>query len=360
MTLRTTSRSALLAGSLTFGLMFGGVALASEFYANGTGPEAPAAAAQSQSGQGSSADAAATTGTSSAVDASNGTVSFQVPADWKHATYRDDGVTYNIYTGPQVVFQVTTVTGDRIPGPDDDMRRTAELVEELAGDVDVDEDALRNGEVQDRTVDGATVRDISYAQRDDGRETQGYVTLVYGANSVTVAVSSYAAADASAMADVCAAVHLSLAPDAATAEDGGFLADGSGSAAKGDVAAGDTLRYEDFEYTLSDDPSTYTTVEVNGTTLVGVPVTVKNIENEPERVDVREIVLSGPSGAAQVTDASVYPEDSVYGLGRLGAGEEVTAMLYFVDEGPGDYTVTFADNDDGHVDKDAMTVVIER
>ena len=359
MTLRTTSRSALLAGSLTFGLMFGGVALASEFYANGTGPEAPAAAAQAQDGQGSPGDAAAA-GVLSTVDTSNGTVSFQVPADWKHATYRDDGVTYNIYTGPQAVFQVATVTGDRIPGPDDDMRRTAEFVEELAGDVDVDEDALRNGEVQDRTVDGAAVRDISYAQRDDGRETQGYVSLVYGANSVTVAVSSYAAADAPAMADVCAAVHLSLAPDAAPAADGGFLADGSAAAAKGDVAVGDTLRYEDFEYTVSDDPSSYTTVEVNGTTLVGVPVTVKNVDNEPERVDVHEIVLSGPSGAAQVTDASVYPGDSIYSLGRLGAGEEATAMLYFVDEGPGDYTVIFADNDDGHVDKDAMTVVIER
>ena len=155
----------------------------------------------------------------------------------------------------------------------------------------------------------------------------------------------------------CADIHLSLALDASAADDGGFLAE---DPAKGDVAAGDTLRYEDFEYTVSADPATYTTVDVDGTTLIGVPVTVKNYEDEPERLDVREITLSGPSGKAQVTDASVYPEDSIYSVGRIAPGEEVTAMLYFVDEGAGDYTVTFVDDDrDDRYDEDMMTIVIE-
>ena len=89
-------------------------------------------------------------------------------------------------------------------------------------------------------------------------------------------------------------------------------------------------------------------------------MTIKNYEDEPERLDVREITLSGPSGKAQVTDASVYPEDSIYSVGRIAPGEEVTAMLYFVDEGAGDYTVTFVDDDrDDRYDEGMMTIVIE-
>lgn len=366
MTLRTTTRTALVTASLTASLMFGGVALADGFYANGSGQGngAAAAAQGQQQGQGGGRANGAQDGTgaqqgkgASLVTASNGSVSFQIPAGWDHSTYSDDGVTYDIYTGPNAVFQVATVTGDRIPSPDDDIRLTAEFVEELAGEVDVDEDALLNGTVQDRTVDGVTIRDISYTERDDGREIQGQVSIVYGSDSVTVAVSAYPADCPADELGACADVHLSLTPAATAASDGGFYAEDS---AKGDVAVGETLRYEDFEYTVSTDTSAYTTVDVNGTTLIGVPVTVKNIENESETLDVREITLSGPSGKAQVTDASVYPEDSIYALGRLGAGEEATAMLYFVDEGAGDYTVTFADDDhDDHYDEDMMTIVIE-
>ena len=355
MTLRTTTRTALVTASLAASLMVGGVALADGFYADGSDGGNGAAAAQTQQGGGRGNGAQAGKGSqgngAKLVTASNGSVSFQVPAGWEHATYSDDGITYDIYTGPNAVFQVATVTGERIPGVGDDMRRTAEFVEELAGDVDVDEDSLLAGEVQDRTVDGVTIRDISYTERDDGRETQGYVSIVYGEGSVTVAVSAFPAdCDVEEMG-ACADIHLSLALDASAADDGGFLAE---DPAKGDVAAGDTLRYEDFEYTVSADPATYTT------TLIGVPVTVKNYEDEPEQLDVREITLSGPSGKAQVTDASVYPEDSIYSVGRLGPGEEVAAMLYFVDEGAGSYTVTFADDDhDDRYDEDTMTIVIE-
>ena len=344
MTLRTTTRTALVTASLAASLMLGGVALADGFYADG-----------SDSGNGAQAGKGSQGNGAKLVTASNGSVSFQIPAGWDHATYSDDGITYDIYTGTNAVFQVATVTGDRIPSADDDLRFTAEFVEELAGDVD--EDSLLRGEVQDRTVDGVTIRDISYTERDDGREMQGYVSIVYGAGSVTVAVSAFPADCGVEEMGACADIHLSLTPGAAAANDGGFLAE---DPSKGDVAVGDTLRYEDFDYTVSDDPSTYATVEVNGTTLIGVPVTVKNYEDEPERLDVREIILSGPSGKAQVTDASVYPEDSIYSVGRLDPGEEVTAMLYFVDEGAGDYMVTFADDDrDDRYDEDMMTIVIE-
>ncbi len=352
MALRTTSRSALLAGSLAFGLMFGGVALASEFYANGTGP---GASAEQEQAQGTADQGTAAEADGSTVTVSNGSVTFEIPADWSHATYRDDGITYDIYTGDQAVFQVATITGKRVATVDDDLHSTAEFVEEVAGDLDVDEDALRAGTVQDRTVDGTAVRDIAYSERDDHRTTQGYATLVYGEGSVTVALSAYSADADASVAAACEAIHLSLTP-VSSVEDGGFLADGT--TAKGDVAVGDTLRYEDFEYTVSDDPSTYIEVDVNGTTLIGVPVTVKNIDDEPDHPDVREITLTGPSGEAQVTDASVYPDDSVYSLGRIGVGEEAEAMLYFVYEGSGDYTVTFADPRDTY-DKDTMTIVIE-
>lgn len=361
MTLRTTTRTALVTASLAASLMLGGVALADGFYADGSDSGNGAAATQTQQGGGRGNGAQAGKGSqgngAKLVTASNGSVSFQVPAGWDHATYSDDGITYDIYTGPNAVFQVATVTGDRIPSADGDLRFTAEFVEELAGDVDVDEDSLLRGEVQDRTVDGVTIRDISYTERDDGREMQGYVSIVYGAGSVTVAVSAFPADCGVEEMGACADIHLSLTPDASAADDGGFLAE---DPSKGDVAVGDTLRYEDFDYTVSDDPSTYTTVDVNGTALIGVPVTVKNYEDEPERLDVREITLSGPSGKAQVTDASVYPEDSIYSVGRIAPGEEVTAMLYFVDEGAGDYMVTFADDDrDDRYDEDMMTIVIE-
>lgn len=354
MTLRTTTRTLLVSASLTATLMAGGVALADGFYADEAG---------SGTGAASSQQTQSLSGDTSLASTSNGSVTFQIPGDWEHFTYKDDGVTFDAYRSDQGVFQVASVDSARTPDPAD-TRRTLDFIEELAGDVDIDDDDSIFGESQTREVDGVTMLEMTYSEFDDGRETQGIVTVVYG-EQTTVAISAYRAEDAQAVAGTYQQVHQSLTPGGAPS-GGGFYADESGSAqALGDVAPGDVLIEDDFEYVVSDDPSTYVRVTVTDAAsgsvdLIGVPVTLTNRDDEPERPDTREIVLSGPSGRAQVTDAATCPEDSVYGVGRVGRGESVTAMLYFVDEGAGNYTVSFVDDDrdDRHEQDDTMTIVL--
>ena len=86
MTLRTTTRTALVTASLAASLMLGGVALADGFYADGSDSGNGTAATQTQQGGGRGNGAQAGKGSqgngAKLVTASNGSVSFQVPAGW--------------------------------------------------------------------------------------------------------------------------------------------------------------------------------------------------------------------------------------------------------------------------------------
>ena len=107
---------------------------------------------------------------------------------------------------------------------------------------------------------------------------------------------------------------------------------------------GETFVFDDLEITFND-RITYTTVDNfisdnNGKKAIKVPVTVKNISEESNSLNLFYCKLFGPSGV-ELDRLSYYFDDSVDTAGDLLYNAEYTKYLYFLYDGSGKYTAIF-------------------
>ena len=107
---------------------------------------------------------------------------------------------------------------------------------------------------------------------------------------------------------------------------------------------GETFVFDNLEITLRKE-ITYTTLdnfpsENNGKKVIRVPVTVKNIGEENNSLNMFYYKLFGPSGV-ELEQLSFYFDDSVDTAGELLCNAKYTKYIYFLYDGSGKYTAIF-------------------
>ena len=380
MSVRSRIRSVVLAGTLACSLGVGSLAMATEAPSadatNGGAADLGSAISQIATNPGATD---AQTATPSYLTASTGPLTYQVAESWQPTSIGDasQGLLYDIYTAPNGLLQVVVANETGI-GQEDAVVDTF-----LAG---VTQSSSMSGfavdSTKDRTLDGTLIRDIEFEGVVSGSEVDGKASFVFGSDYTGILTSIYMDDGSD---DTFQQAHDSLGltiSNAMSAANAGFTAGGSGTttgnavSAKADagvasdtsakqgadaqnsvtpdatptqVADGTPIDFEGFSYLVSTDPSTFVRATVesyegdpdNGTPVIGVPVTITNNSGETKMPDAYLIELYGPKGLEQDGMAPYYFDDSVINVSNLRPGATVNAMLYFVDEGAGEYVAVF-------------------
>lgn len=122
-----------------------------------------------------------------------------------------------------------------------------------------------------------------------------------------------------------------------------FLTGCSENDSKKEYKFNEAFEFDDLELTISNDIS-FTILDNefsdnNGKDVVRVPVTVKNIGKENNKINMFYIKYFGINGT-EIDDASTYfDEDSIEFAGDLQPGASYTKYFYFIYEGDGTYTI---------------------
>ena len=387
MSIRSRIRSIVLAGTLACSLGIGSLALAAEGSSSGAPSGEGAADLGSAISQIATNPGApdAQGATLAYRTASTGPLTYQVLADWQLASVGDasQGLLYDIYTASNGVLQAVVINGTGI-GQEDT------VVDSFLGSMSQSSSManLQIGDVDNRTLDDTLIRDVEFEGVVSGVEIDGTASFVFGSDYTGVLTSVYAdngSDDAFKLAHETLGLTVSNALSAAGAgftvgagATGSSAADATGANAgmtsdapadqnagtagtQGDtgattpdatptqVSAGTPIDFEGFSYLVSTDPTTFVRATVesfegdpdNGTPVIGVPVTITNNSGETKMPDAYLIELYGPKGLEQTGMAPYYFDDSIINVSNLRPGATVDAMIYFVDEGAGEYVAVF-------------------
>ena len=107
---------------------------------------------------------------------------------------------------------------------------------------------------------------------------------------------------------------------------------------------GETFNFDNLELTI--DPSYSFDVvsndlsDIDGSTVVKLPILIKNISKDPNCLNMFFYSVFGSKGI-KVDSASAYFNDSADFAYELSSGEEYTKYLYFVYDGDGTYKIEF-------------------
>ena len=118
------------------------------------------------------------------------------------------------------------------------------------------------------------------------------------------------------------------------------------SSKNGKVKLGDTFTFNNFELTIGKEVS-FSKVEAsysdkNGTEVVAVPITIKNVGEETKSFNYFYTTYFGSKGT-ELSGIEYYFEDSIYKTGSLRSGGSINAKMYFIYDGDGTYAVEFND-----------------
>ena len=121
------------------------------------------------------------------------------------------------------------------------------------------------------------------------------------------------------------------------------------SSKNGKVKLGDTFTFNNFELTIGKEVS-FSKVEAsysdkNGTEVVAVPITIKNVGEETKSFNYFYTTYFGSKGT-ELSGIEYYFEDSIYKTGSLRSGGSINAKMYFIYDGDGTYAAEFNDYTD--------------
>lgn len=106
----------------------------------------------------------------------------------------------------------------------------------------------------------------------------------------------------------------------------------------------ETFEFDNLEITIGSDYTTTTVSnqfsEHNGSTVVKVPITVKNLSSETHSLNMFYYSIFGSKGT-ELDSVSSYFDDSVDFAGELRNGASYTKYLYFLYDGNGTYAIEF-------------------
>ena len=389
MSIRSRIRSVVLAGTLACSLSVGSLAFATEASsaADAGADSAGLGSAISQIATNPGTPAPSEQGTPSYVTASTGPLTYQVSESWQLSSVGDanQGMLYDIYTSTTGVLQAIAINGSAIGSENDTVQTFLDGVAQSSSMSGVTID-----DPDDRTLDGTLIRDVDFEGTVNGVTIDGKVSFVFGTDYTGILASVYA--DDMGEDDTFNQAHDSLGltiSNATSAAKAGFTTGGTGSAAgttgtpdattpatgttapsadqnaaaPAAAAGSATVEFEGMTYVVSTDPSTFVRGAVetyegdplNGQPVIGVPVTVTNTSDETKSPDGWMVSMYGPSGMEQDDSASYYIEDSLINVGSMRPGASTTAMIYFLDEGAGEYVAVF-DNFFGDTQEVNITV----
>lgn len=365
MSLRSRARSVILAGTLALSLTAGSLAFATE-------GSLGASTADEASDLGSAISQIATSpeapaqqvATPSYTTVSSGPLTYQISQAWETETLGGEeiGGLYDIYVGQNGILQVIVVPESALGEEDEAVDSMLSSMSSSAGMANFQVDRA-----EDRTLDGTLIRDIDFEGMVSGVEFDGLATFVFGTDYTGIMVSvyaeEYAEDDAFQLAHETVGLTISNAESAAVA---GYVAGGSASAGAdtsapatadpaaeatpaADVSANGIVEFEGFTFAVNTDPDgiigatvdSYEGDPLNGTQMIGIPVTITNNTGETTSPSSYLIDYYGPSGVEQDDMATYYFDDSVINVGNMRPGASVEAMLYFTFEGSGEYAAVF-------------------
>ena len=110
----------------------------------------------------------------------------------------------------------------------------------------------------------------------------------------------------------------------------------------------------DFEYAIDIENLVETQLtgtyisELEGSRVVGVPVTVTNVGTQSSSPDGWAVEVYGPDGMEQDSLANYMMDDSLINVSGMRPGATTTAYIYLLDEGTGTYTIVFDDFTEQH------------
>ena len=113
---------------------------------------------------------------------------------------------------------------------------------------------------------------------------------------------------------------------------------------KSKYGLGETFKFSDLEITIGSNYS-FTKVDnkysdKNGKTVVKMPITVKNVKDENNHLNMFYYKVFGSAGT-EVDTAGSYFKDPVDYAGDLRPGASCTKYLYFIYDGDGEYAIEF-------------------
>ncbi len=404
MSLRSRARSVILAGTLACSLSVGSLAFAAEGAAGSAAVDAGAADLGSAITQ--IAETPTTPGTAAATTpayktVASGPLTFQVGETWQATSLTSDPSTgiYDIYTDISASVGVlqTIVVPESALGQEDAM------VDEFLGSM-TSSAGMTSYEIddpEDHTIDGTLVRDLDFSGVVEGDEFDGLATFVFGSDYTGIVVSVYlddgddttenafehahdsisltvsnataaqgagltlssdsadTSSNTAATAPAAGANASATTPSTGTnasatapaATDNAGTTNGGSVSSPTSVAAGTPIEFGGFSYLVNTDPSSFvrTAVEtyegdpLNGTAVIGVPVTITNNTTETTAPEAFFISTYGPNGLEQDDMAAYYLDDSTINVTSMRPGASVNAVLYFLDEGAGEYVAVFDD-----------------
>ena len=121
-----------------------------------------------------------------------------------------------------------------------------------------------------------------------------------------------------------------------------------------------TFEFDDLEITLGSDYS-FKTVDKSysdyyGKEVVKLPITVKNLSDEDNNLNIFYYTVIGPNDEKVNTNVSIYFDDACDYAGDLESGESYDKYLYFIYDGDGQYKIKF----DNYSDKQTIKFKIEK
>lgn len=287
-------------------------------------------------------------------------VSLRVPATWEEQTYAENGITYHVFRSGDALVQVATVPDEQLAVAPDE---TEAAMEALLGDFETD--GATTGEATLVSVSGVPMASYPYVREDDGATLTGFVTMVGGADCLSMVISSF---PADAPAETIAAVqgiHESVQP--VEGAQGTHVALEEGPAAAlfdGDYAphGGGVVSFviDDVRYIVpTGDMHVQTAGGSDKDPTVGMSVAVRNTGDETVTPAPLSVEVTGPSGTA-CDILQLGEDDTIRFAGptadELGPAEENMAFFEFSYDGPGVYTVALYEPDEGIEDATIFTV----
>ena len=358
--IRDRALSVVFAGTLALGVTCGGVALAAGPGTSAAGDASTDLGAALEQVEAGAAGSAPTVeeGVPSFTTVTQGGFCLQVSDAWECLGAEDeDGATYGMYLGGDGVLQVVTF-GEGVPSSDVD-EATDTFVASLQEGGDM-ADLTVTG-TQDRKLDGMLVRDVAFTSSMEGTPCDGLVTLAFGADETAILTSVYVDDGTGVASFAFQQAHRSLAACKGAQAGGGAAkapgAAGKGSGASAGTSAGSTaastnvnvVSMGDFEYAIDIEHLVETKLtgtyisELEGSRVVGVPVTVTNVGTQSSSPDAWAIEVYGPDGMQQDDLANYMLDDSLMNVSGMRPGATTTAYVYLLDEGEGTYTIVFDD-----------------
>jgi hypothetical protein len=118
------------------------------------------------------------------------------------------------------------------------------------------------------------------------------------------------------------------------------------SADSGEFTLGDTFVFDSLEITFGADykwivwENSFS--DLNGSDVVGVPITVKNLKDETHGLSMFKYTIYGSNGTKSA-GGSFYIDDNIDIAGDMRSGATQEAFMYILYDGDGDYYIEFDD-----------------